>query len=63
MRPYLETLMEGYDLTGTGFDTVDELINSYFENGYGSEAWEVLNSAAHKIYDNADKYAELVYAE
>ena len=63
MRPYLESLLEGYDLTGTGFDTVDELINSYFENGWGGDAWDVINAAADKIYANADKYAELVYAE
>lgn len=61
ITPQLETLLNGYDLTGTDFETIGDVILGYFAGA--PEAIAILNDAANKTYENSEAYGEYLEKE
>lgn len=59
----LRNLLANYDLTDSGFDSIDSLLASYYKEGYGGEAWKILNDAAADMSAGAEAFSKLTTEE
>ena len=59
----LRNLLANYDLTDSGFDSIDSLLASYYKEGYGGEAWKIINEAATEMSAGAEAFSKLTTEE
>ena len=59
----LRNLLANYDLTGSGFDSIDSLLASYYKEGHGGEAWKIINDAAADMSAGAEAFSKLTMEE